>query len=138
MYLTDFKGDIEPCVKVYEGKKLSWYFCEGEKELFQSLLNLIKVNKKPRIYNVYGREIYIPNDPEDFKVREEVENFKGIIFSYSQIVPLIPYISQASIINSKNRKLVKVKLKGRLNAEEVLKLGIQILEPVVLPMVKDG
>ncbi|BDB98563.1 hypothetical protein [Saccharolobus caldissimus] len=129
IYITDAKGDGRPCLKVYEGKVMKWYYCESEDDLFSSFINLLKYDKNFRIYNVYGKKVYIPNDPELFKVKEELEEFEGIIYNLSQLSLLIKISKE---ING-NRKKVKVKLKNKMNAEEVLKLGVKIMKPVELP-----
>ncbi|MEM1627590.1 MAG: hypothetical protein QXV69_10105 [Sulfolobaceae archaeon] len=134
IYITDSKGEGRPCVKVYEGRVLKWYYCKNEDELFSSLINLLKSEKNFRIYNVYGKKIYIPNNPKDFIVNEELQNFKGITYNLSSIL-LLTRISKK--IRWK-RGIITAELKEKVNAEEILKLGIRIIEPVKLPSFYEG
>ena len=64
-----------------------------------------------------------------FKVKEELEEFEGIIYNLSQLCLLIKISKKIK----GNRKKIKVKLKNKMNAEEVLKLGVKITKPVELP-----
>lgn len=64
-----------------------------------------------------------------FKVKEELEEFEGIIYNLSQLCLLIKISKKIK----GNRKKIKVKLKNKMNAEEVLKLGVKITKPVKLP-----
>ena len=131
MYITDSKADGSPCVKVYEGKVMKWYYCKDEGELFSSLINLLKGDKGFRIYNVYGKRIYIPENPEDFIVREVLDSFEGIIYNLKVITTLMKMSREVEW----KRGLVKVRLKDKTNAEEILKLGIRIIKPLKLPAI---
>ena len=131
MYLTDSKGDGSPCIKVYEGKVMKWYYCKDEKELFSSLINLLKGDKGFRIFNVYGKRIYIPENPEDFIVKEILDNFEGIVYNSEVIIPLVK-MSRELVWK---RGVVRVKLKEKTSAEEVLKLGVRIVKPIKLPVI---
>jgi hypothetical protein len=129
IYITNSKGDGRPCVKVYEGRSIKWYYCESEVDLLNSFINLLKYDKKFLIFNVYGRRIYIPEDPKLFEVREELEEFEGVVYNLTQLLPLIKMCKEIH----EYRRRVKVKLKSKVNAEEILKLGIKIINPIELP-----
>ncbi|PSN84800.1 hypothetical protein B9Q03_12870 [Candidatus Marsarchaeota G2 archaeon OSP_D] len=129
IYITDSKGEGSPCLKVYDGNVLKWYYCNDERELFSSLINLLKGEKNFRIYNVYGKRIYIPHEPREFVVKEGLEEFEGVIYDLSKVLTLIKISKEVNL----HKRFVKVKLKDKVNAEEILKLGIRIVKPIQLP-----
>ena len=45
IYITDAKGDGRPCLKVYEGKVIKWYYCKSEEDLFSPFINLLNMIK---------------------------------------------------------------------------------------------
>jgi hypothetical protein len=132
IYITNSKGDGSPCERVYEGKVMKWYYCGSERELFDSLLNLLRGDRGFVILNVYGKPIPIPDDPEDFVVRERVREFKGVAYNVKRLDELI---RRSSKFELKGRRLVSAKLYEVVSAEEILRLGIRILEPFELPLV---
>jgi len=129
IYITDTTSGGEPCILVYVGKKMRWYYCRTEEELFISLIHLLNANKKFDIFNVYGKRIYIPNNPEEFRVKDELEEFEGILYNLPDIRSLIEISRELTW----NKKKVNVKLRNKVNAEEILKMGIRIIKPVKLP-----
>lgn len=136
IYLTNSDGDPSPCQKLLDFK-LKWVFCNDIYSFYQSVLNLITTSsKKFSIFNVYGKLIEIPNDPEEFRVKESVKTFKGLILKEKL----------GDVINSRKFRKIIIKrsrnprffvligdLKREENAEEILKLGIRIVEPIKLP-----
>ncbi|AWS00440.1 hypothetical protein [Metallosphaera hakonensis] len=132
IYITDAKGEGEPCVKVYDGRVMSWYYCKDKNELFSSFINLLRYDNNFKIYNVYGKYIHIPDRPEMFEVTEILDEFQGIIYDLSQLLSL-------SMISDKlvwNRRKVRAKLRTKTNAEEILRLGIRVISPIELPRIK--
>jgi len=129
IYITTSKAEGRPCEKVYSNGRVSWYYCQNEEELFTSLLNLISVDANPKIYNVYGRRIYVPNDAKFFEVKEKFSEAQGIVQNYIQILKLISISKELKV----KRNIFKAKFKIEINAEDLLKLGIRIEKPTRLP-----
>ena len=137
IYLTNSDGDPSPCQKVQDFK-LKWVFCNDALSLYQSLLNLITTSsKKFSVFNVYGKLIEIPNDPEEFRVRESVRTFKGLLPKENlKEVVYSQKFRKIIIKRSRNPKFFVLvgDLKSEENAEEILKFGIRIIEPIKLPI----
>jgi hypothetical protein len=129
IYITTSKAEGKPCEKVYSDERVSWYYCQNEEELFASLLNLISVDPNPKIYNVYGKRIYIPNDAKFFEVKEKFSEVEGIVQNYIQILKLMSISKELKV----KRNVFKAKFTREVNAEDLLKLGIRIEKPIRLP-----
>lgn len=129
IYITTSKAEGKPCEKVYSDGRVSWYYCQNEEELFASLLNLISVDPNPKIYNVYGKRIYIPNDAKFFEVKEKFSEVEGIVQNYIQILKLMSISKELKV----KRNVFKAKFTREVNAEDLLKLGIRIEKPIRLP-----
>ncbi|MDT7902325.1 MAG: hypothetical protein RRE78_10690 [Acidianus sp.] len=129
IYITTSKAEGKPCEKVYSDGRVSWYYCQNEEELFASLLNLISVDPNPKIYNVYGKRIYIPNDAKFFEVKEKFSEAEGIVQNYIQILKLMSISKELKV----KRNVFKAKFAREVNAEDLLKLGIRIEKPIRLP-----
>ena len=134
IYITTSKADGSPCERVYEGTKFAWYYCKDEKELFASLLNLVSRDRGFKIYNVYGVEIWIPNDPERFYVEGEVREIVGIAGDPKRAVRLI---SKSCEFTLRGRR-VKARFREEVPLEEVLRAGVIVLEPLVMPRIYSG
>lgn len=138
IYLTNSDGDPSPCQKVLDFK-LKWVFCNDTYSFYQSLLNLIGTSsKKFSIFNVYGKLVKIPNDPEEFKVRESVKTFKGLVLKENLEEVVSSQKFRKILVNrSRNPKFFVLvgDLKREENAEEILRLGIRIVEPIKLPKI---
>jgi hypothetical protein len=132
IYITDSKSNGDPCEKVYQGNKYSWYYCKDKSSLFASFINLLKNNTANfKIINPYGKSILIPNNPSDFEIVDTIEEFVGIINDIKNINYLIQISKSIKIKN----KFVKARLKTKINAEEILRLGIRIYKPIILPRI---
>jgi len=136
IYITNSDGDPSPCQKVLDSR-LRWVFCEDTYTFYQSLLNLISTSsKKFSVFNAYGKVIKIPNDPEEFRVRESVKTFKGLVLKENLGGVVSSQKFRKMVVKrSRNPKFFVLigDLKHEENAEEILKLGIRIIEPVKLP-----
>jgi len=136
IYITNSDGDPSPCQKVLD-YRLKWIFCKDTYSFYLSLLNLLTTSSKRfSVFNVYGNLIKIPNDPEEFKVRESLKEFKGVVQKdiLREIVSSQMF-RKVIVKRSKNPKVwvIVAELKHEENAEEILKLGIRIVEPIKLP-----
>ena len=134
IYITTSKADGSPCERVYEGTKFAWYYCRDEKELFSSLLNLVSRDKGFKIYNVYGVEIWIPNDPRRFMVEGKVKEIVGIAGDPKKAIRLI---SRSYELSLKGR-IVKARFREEVPLEEVLRAGVIVIEPLVMPKIYSG
>lgn len=134
IYITTSRADGSPCERVYEGTRYAWYYCKDEKELFASLLNLVSRDRGFKIYNVYGVEIWIPNDPEKFEVREKVREIVGVAGDPKRATSLIGRSYEFSL---KGRK-VKARFREEVPLEEVLRASVVVLEPLVMPRIYSG
>ena len=134
IYITTSKADGSPCERVYEGTRFVWYYCRDEKELFASLLNLVSRDRGFKIYNVYGVEIWIPNDPKRFKVEGKVREIVGIAGDPKRTVRLI---SKSCEFTLRGRR-VKARFREEVPLEEVLRAGVIVLEPLVMPRIYSG
>lgn len=133
IYITDSKGNGEPCKNVYIGKRYSWYYCMNNKELFDSLINLLRNDSEFRIFNVYGKQIIIPNNPNDFKIVDYIKEFTGLISDTKNLNYLLKSLIKVSnkIIIRGNK--IEVSMKNTINAEEILRYGVRIFKPIILP-----
>jgi len=136
IYITNSDGDPSPCQKVLD-YRLKWVFCKDTYSFYLSLLNLITTSSKRfSVFNVYGKLIKIPNNPEEFKVRESLKEFKGVVQKdiLGEIVSSQMF-RKVIVKRSKNPKVwvIIAELKHEENAEEILKFGIRIVEPIKLP-----
>ena len=134
IYITTSKADGSPCERIYEGTKFVWYYCRDEKELFSSLLNLVSRDKGFKIYNVYGVEIWIPNDPRRFMVEGKVKEIVGIAGDPKKAIRLI---SRSYELSLKGR-IVKARFREEVPLEEVLRAGVIVIEPLVMPKIYSG
>mgnify|MGYP001770657131 CR=1 FL=1 len=126
IYITTSKADGSPCERVYEGTKYTWYYCRTEEELVRSLLNLALADSGFKVYNVYGREF---PGPEGFTVGETLWELRGFAGDPKRALKLAKLSAEFRL---KGRR-VEAKFYRGVPAEEVLKAGIIVLEPFVLP-----
>ncbi|WP_149564983.1 hypothetical protein [Sulfuracidifex tepidarius] len=131
IYISNADGDGSPCIKVYQGKSLSWWRCEDENSLYSSLLRLLQTSSKRFVLrNVYGNVTYIPDDPRFFAVDTKTDYLKGIMHNP---VPIEEIASKGNVKRvTYRRKVVDIWGKA-MNVEEFLGLGIRVIEPFKLP-----
>ncbi|MGC9105404.1 MAG: hypothetical protein ACP5HQ_03135 [Thermoprotei archaeon] len=69
--------------------------------------------------------------PDDFVIKERVREFKGVVYNAKGVNALIRASSRLEL----RGRVVRAKLRREVNAEEVIRLGVRILEPFRLPAV---
>ncbi len=132
--ITNVDGPEGPCTKIHEGK-FRWYKCEDEAKLFVFLISLLNVSTSaPRIFNVYGKEIIIPNNGKYFIVEEKVKEFRGMVFDIKSLNELLKMnIVKMKFKKNKNVGIVEAELKEEINVEDIISLNIKLVEPFDLP-----
>ncbi|MGC8544140.1 MAG: hypothetical protein ACP5NQ_09365, partial [Vulcanisaeta sp.] len=97
IYLTNANGDGNPCIEI-TGLPLRMFHCKDEAALYASLINLARTSSNVfGIFNVYGHEIIIPNNPSQFIVKEVVKEFVGKIFTSASLGSIVNYLGGNSL-----------------------------------------
>jgi len=135
IYLTNADGNGNPCIEI-TGLPLRMFHCKDESALYASLINLAKTsNNVFKIFDVYGHEILIPNNPLQFIVKEVVKEFVGKIFTSASLGSIVNYLGKNSLrlrVDLRARTIY-AKLINEINAEELLIRGIALVNPVKIP-----
>ena len=131
IYITTSKADGSPCERVYEGTKYAWYYCRDEESLVKSLMNLALADSGFKVYNAYGQEF---PGIEGFRVKESVREFRGFAGDPRRALGLIDLSEEFKL----KGRLVEARFYREVPVEEVLRAGVIILEPFVLPAMYNG